>query len=190
MIVVIIVDAVNGGVVLEEYRSETRCHGHEVGLEDCIETRCGPEEPAIRFPFRLKGRQPIHCGCRGFDVSCTDDMKTILELPSSSAKLRVVGINYTSHAIGGSAYDGCLPRELFNSNDSYPFEFVGNATLFSCPPSTVRDKYCSSEYSSGRLVRLSPCRGNHIYAVADDNCSIDEMPLVSCIKVVILEGQI
>ncbi|BFG34905.1 hypothetical protein CerSpe_211790 [Prunus speciosa] len=158
MIVVIVVDAVNGGV----------------GHEDCTETRCGPEEPAIRYPFRLKGRQPIHCGCRGFDVSCTDDMETILELPSSSAKLRVVGINYTSHAIGGSGYDGCLPGELFYSNGSYPFEFVGNATLFSCPPST---------YVSACLARLSPCRGNHIYAVTDDNCSIDEMPLVSCIKV-------
>ncbi|XP_021805984.1 rust resistance kinase Lr10-like isoform X2 [Prunus avium] len=184
MIVVIVVDAVNGGVVLEEYRSETRCHGHEVGLEDCIETRCGPEEPAIRFPFRLQGRQPIHCGVRGFDVSCTDDNETILELPSSSAKLRVDWINYRSHAIRGRAYDGCLPRELFYSNGSYPFEFVGTATLFSCPPSTVRDEYCSSIDSC--LARLSPCHGNnsgnHIYAVIA-SCYIHDMPLVSCIKV-------
>ncbi|CAL8162261.1 unnamed protein product [Prunus armeniaca] len=168
MIVVIVVDAVNGGV----------------GHEDCRETRCGPGEPAIRYPFRLKGSQPFHCGFRGFDVSCTDDNRTILELPSSSAKFRVYEINYKSHAISGY-YDGCcFPRELFYSTGSYPFEFVGTATLFSCPPSTVRDEYCSYDYH--RLARLSPCHGNnsgnHIYAVLGDYCFIDNMPLVSCIK--------
>ncbi|KAL6276546.1 hypothetical protein ACE6H2_020147 [Prunus campanulata] len=166
MIVVIVVDAVNGGV----------------GHEDCTETRCGPEEPAIRFPFRLKGRQPIHCGFRGFDVSCTDDNQTMLEM-ASSTKLSVYEINYRSHVIRGNPYDGCLPRELFYSNGSYPFEFIGPATLFSCPPSTVRDEYCSG--FGYCLARLSPCHGNnsgnHIYAAI--GCSIDEMPLVSCIKV-------
>ncbi|KAL6276512.1 hypothetical protein ACE6H2_020113 [Prunus campanulata] len=169
MIVVIVVDAVNGGL----------------GHEDCRETRCGPGEPAIRCPFQLKGRKPIHRGFRGFDVSCTDDKETILELPSSSAKFRVDEINYTSHAIRGRAYDGCLPRELFYSNGSSPFEFVGNATLFSCPPSTLRDEFCS--ILSYNLARLSPCHGNNsgnnIYAVIGDYCFFDEMALVSCIKV-------
>ncbi|XP_016652719.1 PREDICTED: rust resistance kinase Lr10-like [Prunus mume] len=101
MIVVIVVDAVNGGV----------------GHEDCRETRCRPEGPAIRCPFRLKG----------------------------------------------------------------------NATLFSCPPSTVRDEYSSSSNYNDPLARLSPCHGNnsgnHFYAVLGDYYFIDEMPLVSCIKV-------
>ncbi|VVA41385.1 PREDICTED: rust resistance kinase Lr10, partial [Prunus dulcis] len=119
MIVVIVLDALNGG--------------------DCRETRCHPDGPAIRFPFRLKGRQPIHCGFPGFDVSCTDDNQTILELPSSSAKFFVDAINYTSHTIRGRAYYGCLPRELFYSKGSYPFQFVGRTPLFSCPPSTVHD---------------------------------------------------
>ncbi|BFG34833.1 hypothetical protein CerSpe_211070 [Prunus speciosa] len=167
MIVVIVVDAVNGGL----------------GHEDCRETRCGPGEPAIRCPFQLKGRQPIHRGFRGFDVSCTDYKATILELPSSSAKFRVYEINYTSHTITGNRHDGCLPRELFYSNGSYPFELVSPATFFSCPPSTVRDEYCSSGTC---LARLSPCHGNnsgnHIYAIGD-YCSFDEMPLLSCIKV-------
>ncbi|KAI5323048.1 hypothetical protein L3X38_032120 [Prunus dulcis] len=169
MIVVIVVDALNGGV----------------GHEDCRETRCYPYGPAIRYPFRLKGRQPIPCAFRGFDVSCTDDNQTILELPSSSAKFFVDEINYRSHAIRGNVYDGCLPRELFYSNGSYPLEFVGPATLLSCPPSTVRDEYCSNHYHC--LTRLSPCHGNnsgnHLYAVTGDYCSFDEMPLVSCIMV-------
>ncbi|VVA27860.1 PREDICTED: rust resistance kinase Lr10 [Prunus dulcis] len=163
MIVVIVLDALNGG--------------------DCRETRCHPDGPAIRFPFRLKGRQPIHCGFPGFDVSCTDDNQTILELPSSSAKFFVDAINYTSHTIRGRAYYGCLPRELFYSKGSYPFQFVGRTPLFSCPPSTVRDEFCS--YNSYCLTRLSPCNnsGNHLYAVTSAYCSFDEMPLVSCIKV-------
>ncbi|CAL9000280.1 unnamed protein product [Prunus brigantina] len=169
IIVVIVVDAVNGGV----------------GHEDCRETRCNsPYGPAIRYPFRLKGSQPFHCGFPGFDVSCTDDNHTILELPSSSAKFRVYEINYKSHAISGYCDGCCLPRELFYSNGSYPLEFVGPATLFSCPPSTVRDEFCSNSY---RLTRLSPCHGNnsgnHLYAVLDGSSSFDEMPLVSCIKV-------
>ncbi|XP_008245710.2 PREDICTED: rust resistance kinase Lr10-like [Prunus mume] len=109
----------------------------------------------------------------------------MLEIPSSSAKFPVDGINYKSHAISVGAYVGCLPRELFYSNSSYPFEFLGNATLLSCPPSTVRDEY-SSNYNY-LLARLSPCHGNnsgnHFYAVLRDHCFIDEMPLVSCIKV-------
>ncbi|BFG34907.1 hypothetical protein CerSpe_211810 [Prunus speciosa] len=160
-----------------------------VGHTDCRETRCGPEGPAIRFPFRLKDRQPIHCGLpAGFDLSCTDDNRTMLEMPSS-AKLFVYEINYRSHVIGARISDGCLPREIFYSNGSSPFEFIGRASLFSCPPSTVRDKYCSRDEfcSSGDInycmPRLSPCHGNHIYAVIDDMCSIDEIPLVSCIKV-------
>ncbi|KAL6276521.1 hypothetical protein ACE6H2_020122 [Prunus campanulata] len=167
LLMIVVIDAVNGGV----------------GHEDCRETRCYPYGPAIRYPFRLKGRQPIHCGFRGFDVSCTDDNETILELPSLSAKLRVYEINYRSHVIRGGPYDGCLPRELFYSNGSYPFELVSPATLFSCPPSKVRDEYCSNNYD---LARLSPCHGNnsgnHIYAVLGYYYSTD-MPLVPCIKV-------
>ncbi|XP_020421274.1 rust resistance kinase Lr10-like [Prunus persica] len=101
---------------------------------------------------------------------------------ASSTKLLVDDINYRSHAIRGRAYDGCLPRELFYSNGSYPFQFVGRTPLFSCPSSTVRDKYGCGY---GCLARLSPCHGNnsgnHIYAVIG-HCSIDYLPILSCIK--------
>ncbi|CAL2265280.1 unnamed protein product [Prunus armeniaca] len=140
-VVVVIGIGVNGGV----------------GHEDCRETRCRPDGPAIRFPFRLKGRQPIHCGFRGFDLSCTEYNETMLEM-ASSTKLLVDDINYRSHAIRGRAYDGCLPRELFYRNGSYPFQFIGRTPLFSCPPSTVRDKYGCGY---GCLVRLNPCHGNN-----------------------------
>ncbi|KAL6276569.1 hypothetical protein ACE6H2_020170 [Prunus campanulata] len=168
---IVVIDAVNGAV----------------GHEDCRETNCdpyAPEELDIRYPFRLKGRQPIPCGFRGFDVSCTEHNEPILELPSSSAKLSVYEFNYRSHVIRGGPYDGCLPRELFysTSNGSYPFELVSPATLFSCPPSRVRDEYCSKNSDLARLSHDNNS-GNHIYAVLGDSCFIDNMPLVSCIKV-------
>ncbi|BFG20894.1 hypothetical protein CerSpe_071680 [Prunus speciosa] len=43
-----------------------------VGLEICTQARCKPDGPAIRFPFQLKGKQSIHCGYHGFDMSCTN----------------------------------------------------------------------------------------------------------------------
>ncbi|VVA38747.1 PREDICTED: rust resistance kinase Lr10 [Prunus dulcis] len=169
MMVVRVVDAVNGGV----------------GLEDCRETRCGREGPAIRFPFRLKGRQPIHCGFLGFDLSCTEADQIMLETPFLS-KIIVSQINYTSHEIEATVPDdGCFPREVFYSNGSFPFEFLGHATLFSCPPSSERDNYNTDSC----MVRLSPCHGNnpgnHIFAVRSykDYCMVDEMPLVSCTKI-------
>ncbi|XP_021805980.1 LEAF RUST 10 DISEASE-RESISTANCE LOCUS RECEPTOR-LIKE PROTEIN KINASE-like 2.1 [Prunus avium] len=172
-VVVVIGIGVNGGV----------------GHEDCGETRCHPDGPAIRWPFRLKDRQPIHCGFGGFDISCDEYKATLLDM-ASSTKFIVEEINYTSHAIRGIPYYGCLPRELFYSNGSSPFEFVGRAILFSCPPSTVRDEYCSSSYGGDCLARLSPCHGNnsgnnHTYAVLDQGygCDFGSMPLVSCIKV-------
>ncbi|CAL9000265.1 unnamed protein product [Prunus brigantina] len=165
-----------------------------VGHEDCRETRCGLEGPAIRFPFRVKGRQPIHCGIRGFDLSCTDDNRTVLEMPSSP-KLSIFEINYRSHAIGARLSDSCSPSEIFNNNGSSPFEFVGRASFFSCPPSTVRDEYCSASdedcfpYGPSCMARVSPCHGNHpgnhIYdsSFFEYSCTLDQLPLVSCIKV-------
>ncbi|XP_062081312.1 rust resistance kinase Lr10-like [Humulus lupulus] len=38
--------------------------------DECKEARCGEKGPPIRSPFRLKGRQPPHCGLTGFDLSC------------------------------------------------------------------------------------------------------------------------
>ncbi|PRQ32553.1 hypothetical protein RchiOBHm_Chr5g0047651 [Rosa chinensis] len=153
-----------------------------VGLEDCTETRCSNEGPAIRFPFRLKGRQPVHCGYQGFDLSCTNDNWTLLEMPSSS-ELLVREINYTSQLIKAYPEFDCLDREIFYYGSSSTFKYVGNASLFSCPLSTVRYQYM---YHSSRLSRLSPCHGNpgnQIYAFLDLIGSIGYIPLMSCTKV-------
>ncbi|KAF4349486.1 rust resistance kinase Lr10 [Cannabis sativa] len=64
--------------------------------DECKEARCGEMEPPIKFPFRLKGKQPPHCGSPrlGFDLSCTNSNKTMLELPNLQLKLFVTQMNY------------------------------------------------------------------------------------------------
>lgn len=185
IVVVLHVDIVHGGV----------------GPENCTAIRCKRHGPEIRFPFRLKGVQPIHCGYPGFDVSCTKDKQTVLEItPSSADKFLVNRINYTAQEIEIYLYnnhydyfndfkDICIPRQIFDLSSS-PFQYSdaqmkNNYTLFSCPPSDERDRYPSF----CPLAKLSPCGvGNHsnnkIYAL-DFSCSrIDWMPqLVSCTKV-------
>ncbi|KAK9939118.1 hypothetical protein M0R45_015826 [Rubus argutus] len=165
LLLIVELDVVNGGV----------------GLEGCTEARCSIYGPAIQFPFRLKDRQPMHCGYPGFDLSCTNYHQTVLDMPSSS-KLFVRMINYTTQEIEVDIEESpCFEREIFYPGSS-PFQFVGNASFFSCPPSIVRDQYT---YYSYCLARLSPCHsnpGNQIYVLAD-YCSIGKIPLVSCTKV-------
>ncbi|BBG98391.1 Protein kinase superfamily protein, partial [Prunus dulcis] len=170
--------------------------GAVVGLGDCAETRCKHDGPAIRFPFRLKGRQPIHCGYKGFDLSCTNDNQTVLEMmimPSSSSAnhdkqhVLVKKINYTTQEIEIHYQIGCPLGQIFYLNlSSSPFGFEDfNYTLFSCPSSVP---YISTGTSYDCLTKLSPCLGNinnqtNYYALLGGYCSISRMPLVSCTKV-------
>lgn len=165
-----------------------------VCLENCMETRCKPHGPTIRFPFRIKGRQPNHCGYEGFDISCTNDKQTVLEImPSSANKFFVKKINYAFQEIDIYYQIGCPPQQVFdlNSLSSSPFKFVEggrNYTIFSCPSSKERDEYLRS---SGPYcgAKLRPCNhgsnpvGNQIFSIRGDDCSIDYFPLVSCTKV-------
>lgn len=158
-----------------------------VDLQDCTERSCSTDGPPIRFPFRLKGMQPVHCGYRGFELSCTHDNQTLLllEMPSST-KLYVKEIDYRSQLIKLDGEIECYPRDIFYHSSS-PFKFVGSANLFSCPPSTVRENITTERFPC--LARLCPCHGNPgnqlIYASITYSgvyCSIDRLPLVSCTK--------
>lgn len=165
-----------------------------VCLENCMETRCKPHGPTIRFPFRIKGRQPNHCGYEGFDISCTNDKQTVLEImPSSANKFFVKKINYASQEIEIYYQIGCPPQQVFdlNSLSSSPFKFVEggrNYTIFSCPSSKERDEYLRSNgpYSE---FKLRPCNhgsnpvGNQIFSIRGDYFEVDSLPLVSCTKV-------
>ncbi|CAL8120080.1 unnamed protein product [Prunus armeniaca] len=157
-----------------------------VGLEICKEERCKPDGPAIRFPFRLKGKQSIHCGYHGFDLSCTKDSQTLLEMSSPSNNLFVEKIKYTSQEIEMYYHSDIPPGNIFNfSLSSSPLQFVPghnyyNYTLFRC--SYPRESHA---YTSFCMMQLSPSDfdnpENGIYAV-NTQCSVDRLPLESCSK--------
>lgn len=62
---------------------------------DCLPSSCGPNEPEVRFPFRISGRQPARCGFPGFNLSCDQQNRTIIRLPSSLSYI-VNSISYFS----------------------------------------------------------------------------------------------
>ncbi|XP_061341669.1 rust resistance kinase Lr10-like [Gastrolobium bilobum] len=107
-------------------------------LDQCKESSCGIHGPTIRFPFRLKGRQPEWCGYNSwFDLYCTDSNDTVLELPFS-AKALVKSINYTSQLISVSYPEACLHKHIasfdisaspFRFNDEFKLDLYA---LFNC----------------------------------------------------------
>ena len=109
------------------------------GHNSCLELQCG-YGPPIRFPFRLKDRQPDrHCGYPGFDLYCSHNNDTVLELPNS-VKAFVKNIDYKSQLIEVTDSDNCFPRKILRLNlSSSPFQFKNylyNYSLFSCMPDT------------------------------------------------------
>uniref|UniRef100_A0A2N9HJ75 RING-type E3 ubiquitin transferase n=1 Tax=Fagus sylvatica TaxID=28930 RepID=A0A2N9HJ75_FAGSY len=128
-------------------------------LDECKETRCKHHGPTIRFPFWLKDHHPEHCRYPGFELSCTEDKDTMLELPRS-VKLFVEHINYTAQQI--YVYDpvGCLPRQIENLTlTASPFQF---ADLYGLYKYTFFN--CSSDewvYENGFI----PCLSNHGYKI-------------------------
>ncbi|OIT04671.1 PREDICTED: rust resistance kinase Lr10-like [Nicotiana attenuata] len=142
--------------------------GQVVTIQDqCLPTKCGDFGPVIRFPFRLKNRQPTNCGYPGFELSCTKDNVTqfMLQLPLQasiknidipiSANVSVQEIDYKSQTIRLSELNAsCLPRQISNINSSASlFSFdqnsYGGFTLFNC---SSNKKYSTS---SDRINCLS-----------------------------------
>lgn len=157
-------------------------YGDRVVPENCKEVSyCEHHGPAIRFPFRLKG-QP--CGCHGFDLSCTTDGRTVLEMPSSSNKLIVETINYASQEIGVYFQNDCPPKDIFKFNlSSSTFQFVHGPfatdyTLFSCTSPLLETGVCLIELCPYGLENPE----NQTYYAVKGKCSIDDMNLVSCTK--------
>ena len=147
----------------------------------CPELRCGEDGPDIRFPFRLKDRQPDqHCGYPGFDLYCSDKNHTVLEL-TSSVKAFVKHIDYESQLINVIDSDNCFPRKIRELNlSSSPFQFhdfLLDYSLFNCtPPETDRVGYESYD-----PIHCLSSRRHLVYAfisVAD----IDDLPILSCTK--------
>ncbi|KAL7183633.1 hypothetical protein ACSBR2_025926 [Camellia fascicularis] len=105
--------------------------GAEEQHDECImPTSCRKHHgPEIRFPFRLKGKQPDYCGGYhpSFDLSCTPhSIYPMLQLPNF-VNVCVKKINYKSQTIHISDADGCFPRQLQNLDlSASPFQFLSN----------------------------------------------------------------
>ncbi|KAF3455235.1 hypothetical protein FNV43_RR05683 [Rhamnella rubrinervis] len=96
------------------------------GQNQCEEVQwCGDQD--IRFPFRLKGRQPEHCGYPGFELSCNTRHETVLELPT--AKFLVSWIDYESQAIELYNSDDCLVTNIQLLNTT-AFHFYNEYNMF------------------------------------------------------------
>ncbi|KAL0382430.1 UNVERIFIED_CONTAM: Rust resistance kinase Lr10 [Sesamum calycinum] len=161
---------------------------------ECQPTSCHASGPVVRFPFRLKGRQPEHCGYPGFDLSCNPNNGTEFEfqfpvrastrnivLPIS-ARATVQEIDYRSQVIRVSLYSGsCLPNRVPDVNSpASPFQMyysyspgTDGFTLFNCSGKT-EDTY------SGRVSCLDH-GGFRVYAYRS-YYSVTELSVSSCVK--------
>ncbi|XP_011037151.1 PREDICTED: glycerophosphodiester phosphodiesterase protein kinase domain-containing GDPDL2-like [Populus euphratica] len=79
--------------------------GHGASL-NCTGS-CGNRGPDIRFPFRIKDKQPDHCG---FDLSCSKDNNTVLKLPTGLS-LHIERIDYIHRLIYARDPQGCFLSE-------------------------------------------------------------------------------
>ncbi|XP_034711030.1 rust resistance kinase Lr10-like [Vitis riparia] len=163
--------------------------------DECKASRCSHHGPVIRFPFRLK-HQPEHCGYPEFELSCSEEKRTILELPSSG-KLWVKEINYTSQEIYLVPWypRDCLQWQILNFNLSgSPFQFIyeyrySNFSFFNCSEDTTNQQlypddhqlwsipcsflssnpvYVASSYNALATVNLSSCRKIFNATLPDD----------------------
>ncbi|KAL2527434.1 Protein kinase superfamily protein [Abeliophyllum distichum] len=164
--------------------------------DDCLPTRCHDFGPIIRFPFRLKGRQPEHCGYPGFDLSCNpinnstefefqfpvkaSTKKIVIPL---SAKASVQEIDYRLQVIHVSVINGsCLPKQVpIVSSPASPFQMfyqynvdTSGFTLFNCSAKPETSSY------SGPIT----CLGSSKYQVYAFRSyySISDFSLSNCVK--------
>ncbi|XP_058724623.1 rust resistance kinase Lr10-like isoform X1 [Vicia villosa] len=118
------------------------------------DSRCGRDGPPIRFPFRLKDSKTEHgCSYTGFDLTCSDTHKTLIELPLHSGPLilQVIRIDYAGHYLTASDPENCNPGQFLklfqsqtspfqldeNPNYTYNFTFLHCSSL-SCPVHVVK----------------------------------------------------
>ena len=108
-----------------------------IQYDECKASRCSHHGPVIQFPFRLKDQPvPDHCGYPGFELTCSEEKRTILELPNS-AKLWVKEIDYTSQEMFVRYPDDkyCLQWRIVNLNlSALPFQFTDSTpfSFFNC----------------------------------------------------------
>ncbi|KAI3710709.1 hypothetical protein L2E82_40498 [Cichorium intybus] len=103
------------------------------GADDCVPASCSPTGPQVRFPFRIRGRQPSHCGFPGFDLSCNKRNRTILHLTSARSYI-VNRISYAEQIIYIDP-EFCRPKRIDDFHlTGTPFDFssVRSYKFYNC----------------------------------------------------------
>ncbi|KAL2556215.1 Protein kinase superfamily protein [Forsythia ovata] len=159
---------------------------------ECQVEKCSHHGPAIRFPFRIKDRHQQRCGCPGFELRCTQNDDTVLELPfpvKASIKdsklpflvqFYIKDIDYINQLIEIYDVDGCFPGLLPVLNFSTsPFQFqypyVDEFTLFNCSkmnPNNLDHSYYSVPcLSSPDYDIITVWSSNYLYKKSLYSCS-------------------
>lgn len=101
---------------------------------NCPPAKCGDGAPDIRFPFRLKGQQPQHCGYPGFELVCKEN-STMIQFPSYG-DLVIQSISYDMKKLNLLDPKSCVHEVFLNLNLSLtPFQYyyhVKNYTYLNC----------------------------------------------------------
>ncbi|PNT54713.1 hypothetical protein POPTR_001G154500v4 [Populus trichocarpa] len=125
---------------------------------NCPTVKCSHDGPDIRFPFRVAGRQPQHCGQPGFDLVCKENT-TMIDFPSYGP-LVVKSISYDFRKLSLLDPKNCVHEVFLNLNPSgTPFQYyylLKNFTYLNC---STRLSPSLNEVSC-----LSDSR-NHVYTV-------------------------
>ncbi|KAL1320195.1 rust resistance kinase Lr10 [Arachis ipaensis] len=161
---------------------EGECHNNKY---ECGRHRCGPQGPPIRFPFRLKDKEPLECGVPGFDLTCDHKHNTLIEFSSSvpqlSIKLLVMEIGYETNFLYLSDPENCLASKflkLINTSISpFQFQFYNDdgpfsISIFNCSPDEQYHFSCP------------------VYVASDESETLLGSNLVSCTKVFNLSTKI
>nr|GEX50826.1 putative RING-H2 finger protein ATL21A [Tanacetum cinerariifolium] len=122
--------------------------------DDCRPALCSPTGPQVRFPFRIRDRQPSACGFPGFDLSCNEQNKTILHLTSSRSYI-VNKISYGTQII-------YIDPEFCRSNSIGDFNITGTP-FDSRSIQSYRFYNCSWIQSTYYQLHV-PCLNNSVIA--------------------------
>ncbi|KAE9608878.1 hypothetical protein Lal_00020441 [Lupinus albus] len=148
-----------------------------LAFDICPDQSCG--NMVIKFPFKIKGKKtPQHCGYPGFDLVCTANNETVIELPSS-VKLSVKNIDYKRQRIVLHDTQECLISQLhkftlFSSNFKFIAKISEGYNFFNC---SLADRDLYSHY----MVPCLTTSNSELYAIPAE-AMIESLPLSLCTK--------
>ncbi|KAI3903916.1 hypothetical protein MKW92_047359 [Papaver armeniacum] len=146
-------------------------------IENCQDHQCSKDEPAVVFPFRLKGRQGEKCGYPGFDLSCNELNRTVLELPFSGVfVVQSIFHNSTANEIKLRDPGNCLPKRLLNNLN------LSGTPFFSMPSKNYWFYNCSSQngFNSTRSMANISCLSSSTHRVIATSATISNSLKNNC----------